>query len=330
MSAAVTTAGSAAGGEWQRKVLCRYFMVGACQKGDQCPYSHDKNISKKGTLPCRFFQVGTCANGSHCRFSHSSAMSGGQHGVDSGGGGPGGGHLGGVDQLSAAMETLAFDQSEAGSEGSYDTSLGSYDESGSGWGPVMVEGGSYYDPLEQAGQYYDYYGQHGAVVSPVSVTLSPQVVVTVLPPVTDQHLVSARDQKPVETNNNVTSPPPPCDSNPDHQTNMIPLTKSQPWTAPSDWAEAAEFVPKPSCEEPAKPKSWAQVVNTGITYPGMELSSSQAESLLCPFYKVGECRSVSTSTPHIIPPHSTHYHSISDPSLLQVWRGMCLYPRRDL
>ena len=41
---------------------------------------------------------------------------------------------------------------------------------------------------------------------------------------------------------------------------------------------------------PVKAKSWAQVVNTGLTYPGMEMTSSQAESLLCPFFKVGECR----------------------------------------
>ena len=37
----------------------------------------------------------------------------------------------------------------------------------------------------------------------------------------------------------------------------------------------------------ARPKSWAQVVNTGLPYPGMELSISQADSLLCSFYKVG-------------------------------------------
>ena len=71
-------------------------------------------------------------------------------------------------------------------------------------------------------------------------------------------------------------PDPPC---------LVALPLPQPWTAPEDWAEAAEFVPGP-----AKPKSWAQVVNTGVTYPGMEMSSSQAESLLCPFFKVGECR----------------------------------------
>ena len=73
---------------------------------------------------------------------------------------------------------------------------------------------------------------------------------------------------------------------------MVPLTRARAgaaagWTAPKDWAEAAEFVPK---VEEAKPRSWAQVVNTGLTYPGCELSTGEAESLLCPFYKVGECR----------------------------------------
>ena len=111
---------------WQKKVLCRYFMVGACQAGHSCPYSHDRNISNKGTLPCRFYQAGTCANGNHCRsdierlrertfimdifrFSHGEADP--------------------VQHLSLQMESFAFDQSEAGSEGSYDTSLGSYEDS---------------------------------------------------------------------------------------------------------------------------------------------------------------------------------------------------------
>ena len=45
----------------------------------------------------------------------------------------------------------------------------------------------------------------------------------------------------------------------------------------------------------ARPKSWAQVVNTGLSYPGMELSISQADSLLCSFYKVGGGRWESNS-----------------------------------
>merc|ERR1719186_16418 len=66
---------------------------------------------------------------------------------------------------------------------------------------------------------------------------------------------------------------------------LVPLPGSAPWRAPTNWAEAAEFVPKVE-----KPRSWAQVVNTGVTYPGCEMSTGDAESALCPFYRVGECR----------------------------------------
>merc|ERR1712218_204126 len=113
-------------------IVCRYFMVGACQKGESCPYSHDRNISRKGTLPCRFFQVGTCANGSNCRFSHSSE--------------PGGPQPAAVSSLTIQMDSFAFDQSEAGSEaGSYDTSLSSF-ETEAGWGAAGGAGGFYCEP----------------------------------------------------------------------------------------------------------------------------------------------------------------------------------------
>ena len=68
---------------------------------------------------------------------------------------------------------------------------------------------------------------------------------------------------------------------------LTPLPGSKTWAAPTNWAEAKEFVPKVKVE---KPRSWAQVVNTGITYPGCELTIAEAESLLCPFFRVGECR----------------------------------------
>ena len=187
--------------------------------------------------------------------------------------------------------------------------MGSYDDSygmvmmGPGPGYVdpaagyMDPGTGYYQP-----PYWDYNGQSPVAVTPVSVTLSPQVMVTVLPttsqPCCDHKPAAAG---PTETNNNnivagaeATTV---CDNKPDPPT-MIPLTKSSAklssWTAPEDWAEAAEFVPKDGSSSggDVKTKSWAQVVNTGLTYPGSELSTGQAESLLCPFYKVGECRYV--------------------------------------
>ena len=51
---------------------------------------------------------------------------------------------------------------------------------------------------------------------------------------------------------------------------LVPLPGSAPWRAPTNWAEAAEFVPKVE-----KPRSWAQVVNTGVTYPGCEVSERE-------------------------------------------------------
>ena len=50
---------------------------------------------------------------------------------------------------------------------------------------------------------------------------------------------------------------------------LTPLPGSKAWAAPTNWAEAKEFVPKVKPVE--KPRSWAQVVNTGITYPGCEV-----------------------------------------------------------
>ena len=48
-----------------------------------------------------------------------------------------------VQQLSIQMDSFAFDQSEAGSEGSYDTSLGSFEDSNYN---VLVETPGYLDP----------------------------------------------------------------------------------------------------------------------------------------------------------------------------------------
>lgn len=46
--------------------LCRYVLNGKCSKGDKCYYSHD--ISK---VPCRFYHLyGRCKNGDECVFVH--------------------------------------------------------------------------------------------------------------------------------------------------------------------------------------------------------------------------------------------------------------------
>ena len=265
-------------------------MVGACQRGPSCPYSHDRTISRKGTLPCRFFQVGTCANGTECRFSHDPSPGSSKPDVPS---------------LTIQMDSFTFDQSEVGSEGSYESYEGYpvlMDPSGSGYTlePVYEASGGYYDGEQQqaAAGYWSQY-----------TSLSPQVVVTVLPaPAQPSCDHPKSDQSHPEANNSIesqesstvssvspTSPSTSCDTRDHDPPVLVPLTKTRPQKAEASWnLEAAEFVPSVGGSEggEARPKSWAQVVNTGLSYPGMELSISQAESLLCPFYKVGECRSV--------------------------------------
>ena len=321
----------------------RYFMVGACQRGPSCPYSHDRSISRKGTLPCRFFQVGTCANGTDCRFSHGPSPGEPEAVSDPSG----------MSSLTIQMESFTFDQSEVGSE----ASLGSYEDSGvslaSGY-PVLMDpsGGFTMEPVyETSGGYYPgsgeqqqqqpgYWSEYTGPASPVSVTLSPQVVVTVLPAPPPPHPCcdhTKSDQSSAPSTSFPASPSTLCDTRPDPPT-LVPLTKTRPaqaaqatWTAPQDWAEAAEFVPGSvggSEGGEVKPKSWAQVVNTGLTYPGMELSIGQAESLLCPFYKVGECRSVENdecSRKRLLKPKPTFENNFLLTS--QVRRGLRLHPR---
>jgi hypothetical protein len=107
-------------------------------------------------------------------------------------------------------------------------------------------------------------------------------------------------------------------------------TSSISWRVPTNWAEAPEFVPpgsfskpqpsttsggslgqrssrqrqledssqdqqqqKPQEEQQPKQRSWAQVVNSNIVVKQLQpgnLTVSEAESQLCPFYRVGECR----------------------------------------
>ncbi|KAF7836031.1 E3 ubiquitin-protein ligase makorin [Senna tora] len=48
------------------KRYCKFFARGACVKGEQCEYSHDR----KDSLICKFYQKGFCAYGSRCRYKH--------------------------------------------------------------------------------------------------------------------------------------------------------------------------------------------------------------------------------------------------------------------
>ncbi|XP_028776970.1 E3 ubiquitin-protein ligase makorin-like [Neltuma alba] len=47
---------------------CKFFARGACTKGDQCEYSHDRKNPSINI--CRFYQKGTCAFGGQCKYKH--------------------------------------------------------------------------------------------------------------------------------------------------------------------------------------------------------------------------------------------------------------------
>merc|ERR1712070_1289224 len=52
-----------------KTVQCKYFLHGACTKGENCPFSHELATSKPNMV-CRYFQAGHCAYGDKCRYDH--------------------------------------------------------------------------------------------------------------------------------------------------------------------------------------------------------------------------------------------------------------------
>jgi len=103
-------------------------------------------------------------------------------------------------------------------------------------------------------------------------------------------------------------PPPPQQQQPDHSSQHRDQTCTSQhtagaegggWRAPTNWALAPEFKPSSLAqtsqhqEQPTvvnKQRSWAQVVNSNIVKQGNNLSVADAESQLCPYFRVGECR----------------------------------------
>ncbi|KAG6501019.1 E3 ubiquitin-protein ligase makorin-like [Zingiber officinale] len=51
-----------------RRTLCKFFMHGACLKGDHCEFSHDWQDQANNI--CTFYQKGVCSYGSRCRYDH--------------------------------------------------------------------------------------------------------------------------------------------------------------------------------------------------------------------------------------------------------------------
>ena len=35
--------------DWQKQVVCRYFVLGSCKKGEGCAYSHDPDLIPQST-----------------------------------------------------------------------------------------------------------------------------------------------------------------------------------------------------------------------------------------------------------------------------------------
>lgn len=54
-----------------RRKLCRFFQEGKCEKGEDCPFKHEKAGGKK---ICVFFaSKGGCKKGADCPFIHEKA-----------------------------------------------------------------------------------------------------------------------------------------------------------------------------------------------------------------------------------------------------------------
>jgi len=310
-------------------------MMGVCQRGDTCPYSHDRSISNKGTIPCRFYQAGTCANWSNCRFSHGEPEPEPM-----------------MNQLTISLDAgLSLEESDLGSETSsgycdsvppflepqyqvdgaavaqqsafFVSPMGTMSPTFYPASPAFCEQALYCDPGYEdplQGTQFEDSSLMPVVPLPTGV---PQTQLTSPPLTVIDPPQSAQDDSHIAATSTVPTrsterPPMPSDVNlgglltpasapATHQDNqstaatdaplppsapldppvLTPLPGSKTWAAPTNWAEAKEFVPKVKVE---KPRSWAQVVNTGITYPGCELTIAEAESLLCPFFRVGECR----------------------------------------
>ncbi|KAF4116591.1 hypothetical protein G5714_004080 [Onychostoma macrolepis] len=53
----------------RKDTTCKYYMHGACKKGNDCEFSHDLKNSKSD-MNCKYYRKGTCFYGDQCRYDH--------------------------------------------------------------------------------------------------------------------------------------------------------------------------------------------------------------------------------------------------------------------
>ncbi len=56
-------------GQQKKKMICNFYVNGACNKGKECPFSHDTPQMKKTEL-CKYFLTNNCLKGDECVYSH--------------------------------------------------------------------------------------------------------------------------------------------------------------------------------------------------------------------------------------------------------------------
>ncbi|XP_036398937.1 zinc finger CCCH domain-containing protein 6-like [Megalops cyprinoides] len=54
--------------EIEGRNICKYFLRGACVKGDQCHFEHDMNVKKMEL--CKFYVLDFCTKGDNCIYMH--------------------------------------------------------------------------------------------------------------------------------------------------------------------------------------------------------------------------------------------------------------------
>lgn len=53
----------------KKKPICNFYVNGACNKGKECPFSHEAQLIRKNEL-CKYFLTNACVKGDECVYSH--------------------------------------------------------------------------------------------------------------------------------------------------------------------------------------------------------------------------------------------------------------------